>query len=497
MDRHRRLALVACVFLACSTRAAAPPAGPSESGAGVATAGNGDPGRAYELGAGVARDYAAAARLHEKRCADGRGDLVACRKLGLAFASARGVAFDRDRAAWLLTHACRRGDWAACAAYPYGLDEPGAKARKAACERGKVEACAFELAFMVGDGSAAQEHRQDLENRLCRSGSLDGCLAVVGGAWLRCSGPDEARCVAATFALAAEVGTWEVLYARLDAECRGARPASAACTDLETLSESYASVEDIVHAVGRLTAWCDVGDADACEKLPGRAIAPTALCAAADYQACARAAFDDPAAGERACEHGVVDGCLAVARRALEVEPNDVVRAREFFRRACRLGSDDGCTAERDPDLATGCADYRPSRSPAGSREVVADVRGTKVGGGAVELRKASQPYVVVPHTGESWALYADLARLLAPAAQLFVMVDDLTGVPATPGVVLFRRDGGDSAGDWVRFTGGVPKFSPFVVDGRGQIRASLFPPPTGISAPTFSRCVISLLAEP
>src|ERR1700755_3298125 len=46
--------------------------------------------RAYERGAGVARDYAAAVAIYAQACRDGLGDPVACNRLVDAAAAGRG-----------------------------------------------------------------------------------------------------------------------------------------------------------------------------------------------------------------------------------------------------------------------------------------------------------------------------------------------------------------------------------------------------------------------
>lgn len=69
-------------------------------------------------------------------------------------------------------------------------------------------------------------------------------------------------------------------------------------------------------ALARLRRWCAAGDAPACRVLPGREIAPTVLCAAHDYGACAElACLGDAAAGQIAKANYGEANCQEVENR--------------------------------------------------------------------------------------------------------------------------------------------------------------------------------------
>jgi len=249
-----------------------------------------DEARAYERGAGVPRDYRAAADVYRTACQDGHGEAEACGALIRAGMRGRGVEVDRAGLAALATKTClAQRDPFSCVVADLAsgsendLPPKVMDAVKAAldplptCDAAHASACWMLLigaGFPGSDGTSAEERRRSIRHQACVLGIVQGCVELVS------YGTD-------------------------------------------------ADEPEMADASRRLVAACDAGDADACEVAPGRApIAPTTLCAASDYEACARAAcLGDPRL-ERATSHGAsVDNCERVRGKANALGPQAVLRA--------------------------------------------------------------------------------------------------------------------------------------------------------------------------
>jgi len=232
-----------------------------------------DEARAYERGAGVARDYRAAAEIYRTACRDGHGEVEACGALIRAGMRGRGLDVDRAALAALATKTCvAQHDPFTCVIADLAstsekdLPPEVMDAVKASlsplptCDAAHASACWMLLigaGFPGSDGSSAEERRKRIRHEACTLGIVQGCVELAS-------------------------------YSEADDD-------DAAVTD----------------ARKRLVVACDAGDADACEVAPGRApIPPTALCAANDYEACAKATCLGDARAATAASHGVqIDDC--------------------------------------------------------------------------------------------------------------------------------------------------------------------------------------------
>ncbi len=166
-------------FAACQPSAAPPPR-PSPSAEPLEQA------RDYELGRGVARNYAAAAELYRQRCDGGAGDLIACRRLVNAIIQARGV--DRDlKAVFQLADAmCRRDDLLACVLETMAhRDAPGLEAKlerltAVPCDAQHRARCEIDRDPFSGfsqSGSVDERNRAYNDNG-CRLGVLEACARL-------------------------------------------------------------------------------------------------------------------------------------------------------------------------------------------------------------------------------------------------------------------------------------------------------------------------------
>src|SRR5215510_915772 len=99
-----RIGVVITLAVAC--RGGSKPADPSPTRPAAPSAV--EP-QAYVLGDGVARDYRRAAALYAERCADGCGDLAACRSLYQLVVDSRGMV-PRLAHAGVLMRMCWRRD---------------------------------------------------------------------------------------------------------------------------------------------------------------------------------------------------------------------------------------------------------------------------------------------------------------------------------------------------------------------------------------------------
>jgi hypothetical protein len=237
--------------------------------------------RAHERGAGVARDYHAAAELYRQACDDGRGLSSACGALIRAQLRGRGVDLDRGAALALSSKVCltRRDPFSCVAADLLSGRESEIReplhgvimevvADLEPCNIAHLSEChAQQLASALdfSDSSAAEHRRRRFAMVLCRLDIIEGCVDIL----------DHAR--------------------------------------------RHHDDPDVAVATGRLQAACDRGDADACFEAPERQpIARRALCDASDYEACAALGCDgDAAASKRATDHGMAeDGCGQAKRES-------------------------------------------------------------------------------------------------------------------------------------------------------------------------------------
>jgi hypothetical protein len=202
---------------------------------------------AYERGAGLARDYRAAAELFRAACDAGRGDVLACGEWIRAGLRSRGTKLDRPAIQALATKICvDRRDAFGCvvtdllSAKEAEIPKPvmdvikDVLAHLQPCDAAHPSECQAAMlgsALDFSGGSTAQARRLDLEERLCSAGIVAGCV--------------------------------------------------------ELRHAAGASTEAVADAGRRLQAACDAGDADACAAAPDRAEFPLKqLCAASDYEAC-------------------------------------------------------------------------------------------------------------------------------------------------------------------------------------------------------------------
>lgn len=216
--------------------------------------------RAYELGDGVPRDYAEAAKIYYQQCKAGAGDLVACRRLLQAQVDARGVT--RDLAGTI------------------GL------ARTLCEERRDGHGCLL-LAFSGGQPSEGP--MAILEEALakpCDKQHLERCeLPRDPSTWLSQSG---------------SVETADREFA--DQGCK--LGVLAACIQLR-----FHDGEEHDAAMATLDAACTRGDAKACDAVD-RPIDAAVLCKAHDYGACAAVGCaGDADAAQIAADHGAPANC--------------------------------------------------------------------------------------------------------------------------------------------------------------------------------------------
>jgi phosphate transport system substrate-binding protein len=249
--------------------------------------------QAFERGVNGPRDYREAAQLYAQACSSGKGDIAACHRWMDAAFSARGVDVDvRTRPMLVIAKAlCERRDAMGCLVGALSRDEASKAAMKKlpdpdeACGPGDPGACEAALAMQFPNfqGSSGREARQrDLEDRACRAGVLAGCLALLQGV---------------------ENCTYE--------------PGASRCVDKLVREWKKYESDDRLHALAEVTAACDHGDAQACDVLPGRQIAPRVLCDAHDWNACgALGCLGDAAMAKLAESHAAHANCYAIQNRA-------------------------------------------------------------------------------------------------------------------------------------------------------------------------------------
>lgn len=302
--------------------------------------------QAYESGSGVARDYRKAAAVYREQCADGCGDLAACRSLFDLAIDSRGIVPRVEHVA-TLTRMCKRGDSLGCSIASLLGVVDSSTAQPATntgerCAAGDASACEVELSMAYDEGIGApfeepeteQELATKLEARmnnaasqLCRRGMVKACNEMVEHETFACRLESPPRnCIADVTA---------------DRRARGIDPAPLA------------------YAWERVQQACHDGDADACALVPGHELSAKDLCNAGDYGSCAELATrGDTQAGKIACEAGVGTSCTPP--RAGEGTVAAVIDAVKQL--------DIRCEADRDTEACRQLAALRspPACAPSG-----------------------------------------------------------------------------------------------------------------------------------
>lgn len=241
---------------------------------------------------GNARDYRRAATAYAAKCADGCGDLAACRSLFDLEVRSRGIAPKlADFSA--LVRMCARDDMQACSIVSIvGLvhSETDVGHPEKRCADGDASACRMELGLAYFGGLSPTEGKVDeaaataqLERQmtnsastLCKGGMIDACKSMVEHELSPCL--DRADCITTV------------------SEARRARKIDPA---------------PLMFAWERVQQACGAGDADACELVPGKHIAPKSLCDAGDFVRCAELGKKgDASAAKVACDAGLGASCV-------------------------------------------------------------------------------------------------------------------------------------------------------------------------------------------
>ena len=217
--------------------------------------------RAYELGEGVARDYAAAAAIYAQQCTDGTGDLEACRHLLRAGFEARGVDEDRAKGLALATVMCeRRDDAESCAVTAMATREPPPHAvavieRMLAmpCDAQHVGRCELprDPFRWFNQSSSVEAADNEFDTQGCALGVLEACGR------LRYAHEPERTAALATLGNACDRGdavACEVVDRPIDAALRCAAHDFAAC-GLVGCAGDEASAE--LAATHHVTLRCD------------------------------------------------------------------------------------------------------------------------------------------------------------------------------------------------------------------------------------------------
>jgi hypothetical protein len=439
-----RVAVVGVLaFSACSGRS---PDVHDGSGA-IHSTENDDEALRYERGNGVARDYTRAAQIYEKRCDQGHGDLVACRKLFTAIVKNRGEPRDRRPDVGWLVRGCQRGDWLSCVStlVPYDFEKADA-----ACEKGNPAACvaAMRGAITTQSGTVEFQDHERLE-RACDGALTEACILIL---------------------------------ATPRSESQSVRP----------------------EVVRRVESACRLGDADACDALK-QPIAPSELCRANDFQACAAAGLaGDAVALERACVHGIPKACGQLAIEARDSDPPDP-RVAMRFARACEVGAEDVCRQNRPVDLAIGCAGYQVARVPVARRLRLPPIHGTDARGKPWSAAPNRSYFIVGARAATPPAQLSEVGRRIAPSAvyvvnqtemqpELFAPAIPVTLDPNFAASVIATAASPPEPGD--PLAAQIGRGLPTIVDGTGTPRAVLSVE-FGVVPATLARCVQGLLAEP
>jgi phosphate transport system substrate-binding protein len=238
---------------------------------------------ALEHGDGVARDYQAAADVYRAACADGSGDLAACRRLLNFELEGRGVDVDHARAQALAAAICARDDLTGC------------------------------LVTALSDNNPSQE-------------LIEKCRRLLE---LPCDAAHLARCEVPLEPFASTKRGSSRQAASREFAGRGcALGVIEACVDLRS-----AAGKEHDAAVVVLTGACRRGDATACDSID-QPLDAAPLCKAHDYNACmALGCAGDASAAEIARAHGVELECqgrkpYAVTRAA---SPGIVPKSQPVF----------------------------------------------------------------------------------------------------------------------------------------------------------------------
>jgi TPR repeat protein len=225
-----------------------------------------DQARAYENGAGVARDYAEAAKIYKQQCASGSGPIVACRKLTKALLAGRGADRDMEGAFSLARTLCdTRNDAHSCVLVVFSMMRAGEEEEDSSpseklvstlkaylalrCDKRHLERCELprDPFNWLDHSSSGERADHEFDDQGCKLGVLEACERF-----------------------------------RFDP---GAR------------------------AFATVLAACRKGDADACVAA-GQPIDAAILCKANDYGACAAlGCAGNTAAAQIAADHGAPADC--------------------------------------------------------------------------------------------------------------------------------------------------------------------------------------------
>ncbi len=292
--------------------------------------------RRHLLGAGVARDYRAAAGGYANLCAGGCGDLAACRALATLVKEERGLLPSRDQLP-IAARMCARHDPVGCGLIMILMQgvagAPDEAATAAPCVEPTSAACDSEVFFAIGlfefptdDGPPPANQglarvRGRLEDdlaRLCVAGRADACGKLLRTYPFGCDGPAAARCA----------------LRRID-------EANAAFPD-----EPPVAPTPVLAAGAVLVSACRSGDADACALTDAGPIDPHVLCRAGDLGRCAELArAGDKDAAALACQAGQTHWCdPATAERATV---NAMIEELRQLAAACAGGDGAACAQRR------------------------------------------------------------------------------------------------------------------------------------------------------
>ncbi len=261
-----RIAVSVCVALMACSKPSPAPTVSNKPAADTTEA------RSYMLGRGVPRDYRIAAKLYGESCASGCGDIALCRPYLEMVMRSRGVLATEEHMK-LAARMCDHGEKQACLiAGQAGLRSLDftQKSNAAKCDSGELAACELDLTLNGAYPRESSEHesrRFKLSTDLCLSGKAAWCVASIHHQWRRCD---------------AETG----------------QP----CIDKQPKDSP------IREAWKRVQAECAEGDADACEQVPGKAVARMTLCEAGDFGVCDQLE-NEPRAKEILCAAGRLDKC--------------------------------------------------------------------------------------------------------------------------------------------------------------------------------------------
>lgn len=247
----------------------------------------GPAGYAYLTGAGVTKDVARALRLYRRGCQ--RGDGRSCALLGIVHAEGNAVAKDVKEARKLYERGCRLRSGAACNNLGnFHFDGTGVKADRTVARRLFGQGCTY------GDGGACTTYGSLLEEGIGGPSDKTGGVAAYKSGCLDASHADPLACKRYGLRiLDADPEQAEVVF-------------SKACRVFE---------DDHLCALTGLASMRRPG---------GESIGVTMVV--------------------QQCERGNHYGCgLAGEYYDRSDDPSDIVRARDFFEKGCRLGNTFSC----------------------------------------------------------------------------------------------------------------------------------------------------------